>query len=555
MKTYKFRYGYIFYLKSKFKRFLLALRKAFYQTLLLLRNSFYKALIFLLKLPFIIIYFLSKKISIYSYYLLKNIIKKTLQFLYYGAALDILWAKIKNLKKVKKKEKVKKEKKADKEEKKQDSHSFIELRVGYIFIFIFISLFIIWGSIAPINSASIAQGVVTVDFNKKVIQHFEGGIIEKILIKEGTKVKKGDELLILQSIQAKAQNTILIKQLITAKAIAKRLEAERDFLSILDLSFLRVNDGNVIFANLDVSENDLKDIITSQYAIYRSKKEHYFSRIDILNKKIIQLSNEIEALEAQKKAVKEQIYYSKKELKIIARLVKEKNAPYIEQLALQKEISNLKGQNGSLSANVSKSLQQISEIDLEIINFSKENLNAVLEELQKVNLEISNFSEELLSSTDILKRTKIIAPVSGIVMGLKYHTKGAVIASGEEILNIVPQGTKLIIEAKIRPQDIAKVREGLVAKVNLSAFKDKNIPKLEGLVEHVSADVFKDENTGENFFLARIVVLQEELDKLKEDIKLQPGMSSEVFIITGKRTLLSYLLKPLQSSTYKAFRE
>lgn len=423
-----------------------------------------------------------------------------------------------------------------------------QVKIGIYVISIFFGIFFLWGSLMPINSSSIASGTVVLDFNKKTIQHLEGGIIEEILVKEGSEIVTGEDLIILQNIQAKSQQSAVAKQLLTSKAIYKRLTKEQDYEEDLDLSFIKERGQKLNYEEID-------ELIKTQYNIYNIKKEAYFGKIDILKKRINQLEKEIEALEAQEKAADNQLDILANELEMTERMVEMRNSPVTDQLNLQKQIAQLQGQKGSLSASILKSEQSISETNLEIVNFTKEHLNSILAEMQEIEAKISGLTEQLTSTSDILKRTIIKSPTSGIVMDLKFHTKGDVIPPGGEIMNIVPQDEELIIEAKINPKDIDVVKKGLEAKINLSAFKAKKVPKLDGILLSVSADILLDEITGENYFLGRIKISDKSLKSLKENIALYPGMPAEVFIITGSRTLFSYLLSPIKDATYKAFRD
>jgi len=422
------------------------------------------------------------------------------------------------------------------------------VKIGIYVISIFFGIFFLWASFMPINSSSIASGTVVLDFNKKTIQHLEGGIIEEILVKEGSEIVTGEDLIILQNIQAKSQQSAVAKQLLTSKAIYKRLTKEQDYKEDLDLSHIKQQGQKLNYEEID-------DLLKTQYNIYNIKKEAYFGKIDILKKRINQLEKEIEALEAQEKAADNQLDILANELEMTKKMVEMRNSPVTDQLNLQKQIAELQGKKGSLTASIAKSQQSISETNLEIVNFSKEHLNTILAEMQEIEAKISGLTEQLTSTSDILKRTIIKSPTSGIVMDLKFHTKGAVIPPGGEIMNIVPQDEELIIEAKINPKDIDVVKKGLEAKINLSAFKAKKVPKLDGILLSVSADILLDEITGENYFLGRIKISDKSLKSLKENIAIYPGMPAEVFIITGSRTLLSYLLSPIKDATYKAFRD
>ena len=430
----------------------------------------------------------------------------------------------------------------------QDQTGLKPVKYGLSIIAIFFGVFFFWAWLMPINSSSIASGVVVLDFNRKTIQHLEGGIIQEILVKEGSHVTTGSDLVILQNIQAKAQAKAVQKQLFSSQAIYQRLITEQDYNNDLDLNFIENEAKKLNFT-------EAVDVIKTQNDIFKIKKEAYFGKIDILNKRINQLEQEIEAKKSALIANDKQLEILKNEQEIAIKMVELRNIPITDKLAIEKQIADLEGRKGSLNAEIAKSMQSISETNLEIINFSKEHLNAVLAEKQEIEERISGLTEQFTGTSDVLKRTVIKAPASGIVMDLKFHTKGAVVPPGGEIMHIVPQDEELIIEARINPQDIDNVKQGLKAKINLSAFKAKKVPKLDGVVASISADILTDEISGENYFLGRIKISEDSLSDLKENIQLYPGMPAEVFIITGSRTLLQYLISPISDAAYKAIRD
>ncbi|MBT4878654.1 MAG: HlyD family type I secretion periplasmic adaptor subunit [Alphaproteobacteria bacterium] len=421
---------------------------------------------------------------------------------------------------------------------------------GALIIGTFLSIFVIWGVIAPINSASIAQGQVVLDFNKKTIQHLEGGIIEDILVKEGQYVVTNQPLIYLQDIQSRSQNKMLRKQLVTALAIEARLIAERDNSNP---DFTKILEG---YNTGYISENnEINKIISTQANLYQIRQTTLTSKKDILEKRIDQLSDEIAGITSQLQATDEELKLLKKQERMSQKLVKNNNSPLNKLIEIQKQIAAAKGKKGELEANIAKAKQTISETELEIINLVNENLNDIIAELQDIEVKVSDLTEELVSAKDVLKRTMIKSPTSGIVTDLKYHTIGAVISPANEIMYIVPKDDQLIIEARINPNDIDNVVAGQKAKVQLTAFKAKKVPKLTGEVLSVSADILTDEQSSEQYFLARIKIDDSEINKLKEKITLYPGMPALGFIITGSRSLLDYLFDPITDASYKAFRE
>ena len=424
------------------------------------------------------------------------------------------------------------------------------INLGAIVLGIFLSIFIIWGIFAPINSASIAPGQVVLDFNKKTIQHLEGGIIEKILVKEGQNVVTNQPLIYLRDIQSRSQNKMLKKQLITTLAIEERLISERDKTQP-DFTDIQKQ-----YQTDERQENEeISKIISTQQNLFQIRQNSFKSKTDILNKRIDQLSDEIKGITSQLQATDEELTLLRRQEKMSKRLVKNNNSPLNKLIEIQKQIAASKGKKGELEAAIAKAKQTISETELEIINLQNENLNEILAELQDVEVKVSDLTEQLVSAKDILKRTIIKSPTSGIVTDLKYHTIGAVISPASEIMYVVPKDDQLIVEARVNPNDIDNVQSGQKAKVQLTAFKAKKVPKLTGEVLSVSADILLDEVSGEQYFLARIKIDDDEINKLKAKITLYPGMPAQAFIINGSRSLFKYLFDPITEASYKAFRE
>jgi HlyD family type I secretion membrane fusion protein len=406
--------------------------------------------------------------------------------------------------------------------------------------------FIIWGSTAKIYSTAIANGKIVVDSNKKIIQHLEGGIIEEIYIKGGDKVSAGDKLIRLSETSAKANQELLNKQLFALKATKIRLMNERDNKEEID--FLEISKEYS-------QDQEFIKILDGELELFDIRKKSLNERIDILTQKKEQLKNEINGLKSQEKAVTQRIAMLSEESQSLDQLYKDGIISRSRYLELKKQKAELEGNKGQYEANISKVSQAISETELEIANIKTEKLNEILKELQEVQTKIADLEERTSASSDVLTRTLITAPVSGIINNLKYHTKGGVISPGAEILEIIPQDEELIVEVRVNPQDIDVVTIGLDSKVRLSAYKSKAVPMLAGQVTNVSADSFEDQQSGLSFFVARIKINDEELSKLTGDVRLYPGMPVESYIVTGSRTFLQYLFDPITISMRRAFRE
>ena len=406
--------------------------------------------------------------------------------------------------------------------------------------------FIIWGSTAKIYSTAIANGKIVVDSNKKIIQHLEGGIIEEIYIKGGDKVNAGDKLIRLSETSAKANQELLNKQLFALKVTKLRLMAQRD------------NKNDLSFQGLEgeyQEDQEFIKILDGERELFEIRRKSLNERIDILTQKKEQLKNEIKGLKSQEKAVNQRIGMLGEETKSLDKLFEDGIISRSRYLELKKQTAELEGNKGQYEANIAKVSQAISETELEITNIKTEKLNETLKELQEVQTKIADLEERTSASSDVLTRTIITAPTSGIINNLRYHTKGGVISPGAEILEIIPQDDKLIVEVRVNPQDIDVVVVGLDSKVRLSAYKSKAVPMLKGTVTNVSADSFEDQQSGTSFFIVRVKINEGELQKLEEDIRLYPGMPVESYIVTGSRTFLQYLFDPITISMRRAFRE
>lgn len=223
-------------------------------------------------------------------------------------------------------------------------------------------------------------------------------------------------------------------------------------------------------------------------------------------------------------------------------------------LALKREAARLNGNRGEHLGLIAKAHQSIGETKSQIYTLMETRRKELLEELRLTQQKLADVVEKSKAAEDVLHRTLIVAPQAGTVIGLKKHTIGGVITPGQEVLDIIPSGDQLIIEAEINPVDINIVRPGLKAKVHLTAYKQRNTPTLDGTVTNISADIFKDEATQRQFYKARITLDKDQLARLPH-IQLYPGMPVQVLIITEKRTAFDYLITPLEESFRKAFRE
>ncbi len=409
----------------------------------------------------------------------------------------------------------------------------------------FLGTFLGWSLLSPIESAAIAMGEVGAEGKQKIIKHLEGGIVEKILIKEGDRVSAGQVLIQLDRTQPRANVDIISSRYHAAQALHARLVAERDSLDA------------IVFppALRDGKAQNIHSMLAAQQNIFQARRDALHKQRGILSQRIAQFNSEITGLKGAIRSQDVQLKLVKEELDAYQGLEdKGVTAGKVQKLAVQKDYARVEGERSQNAAAISRINQNIIETQLRISTLDVEQLNEVVEQLREVQSELYDLDEKMRAARDVLRRTDIEAPIIGTVVGLQIHTEGGVIGSGEPLLGIVPANEKLVIEAKVDPQDIDVVRPGLSAHVRFSAFSSRTHLPVAAKVITVSADRFVDDRTGAPYYKAEIV-LTEDVKKVLAGETLYPGMQAEVMIVTGSRTPMAYLLEPLTDSINRAFRE
>ena len=417
--------------------------------------------------------------------------------------------------------------------------------IGAAIVAMFFGVFGSWAAVAPLKTAAIASGEVMVDGRRKTIQHFEGGIVSEILVKDGTVVEAGQVLVRLQKTQAQAMLSLVDGRSIAARSLVARLTAERDGAkSIAFPADMRAADKNP----------QVRAAMDGQRRIFRARRDSLASKTALLRERDEQVRTEIGGLRAQIAADDRQLALIEQELSGIRSLVERGLVARPRLLALERRAAEIGGNRGRNIAAVARAEQSIGETRLKIEELRTERLNDVVRELREVESQLQDLGERRSASSDVLSRTEIRAPIGGTVVGLKVATTGGVIAAGEAIMDIVPTDSSLIVEAKVSPKDIDIVRAGLAAQVRFTALSQRNSAPVDGEVVSVSADRLSDQFSPEGYYLAR-VGLPASIQKLLGDVTLQPGMQAEVMIVTGTNTALGYFMKPVLESFDRAFRE
>jgi HlyD family type I secretion membrane fusion protein len=415
---------------------------------------------------------------------------------------------------------------------------------GFAIMFLFFGVAGGWAALAPLDSAAVAQGVVKVAGDRKLIQHLEGGIIAELNAANGDVVKAGKVLIRLDDTQAKAQLDLIQNRIATREALAARLRAERDGKAEIEFD-------PALLANPATA---VKEAVSAQRDVFAAKHHNLADEQEILNQRRRQTKEETTGLEQLVATKDKQIEAIEGETKDLESLLKKGLTTRERNLLLRRQQQEIEGERATNIAAIARARSAMAEIDMQILNLGTVRLNESVDELSKVEAELFDLRQEERSAKDVLTRTDVVAPVDGIVMDLKVHTAGGVVKPGDTLMTIVPLGQQLVVEAMVKPEDVETIAPGQPAHVSFPAFARYNLPPLDGVVEIVSADRMVDERSGAPYFAATVLIDKGELTKL-EGRKLLPGMSSEAMIRTGARTVLSYLAEPITQNFRRAMRE
>jgi HlyD family secretion protein len=402
-----------------------------------------------------------------------------------------------------------------------------------------------WAATTQIAGALIAQGSVVVDSNVKKVQHPTGGVVGKLNVQDGDRVKAGDVLVQLDDTVTRANLAIVTKGLDELAARKSRLEAERDGAET-------INFPRMLLAHAE--DPSVSIALSNERRLFELRRSARLGQKAQLKQRITQLQDEISGLSAQQEAKSREIALIGKELEGVRELWKNNLVQITRLTALERDAARLEGERAQLIASVAQAKGKITETELQIIQIDQDLSSEVAKDMREVDAKFGEYVERKVAAEDQLKRIDIRAPQDGVVLESKVHTVGGVIPAGDTIMLIVPESDNLQVEAKINPHDIDQVQVGQSAVLRFSAFNLRTTPEISGTVTRVAADTATDQRTGQTYYVTRIAMTKNEIARLGE-VKLIPGMPVEAFVQTGERSVMSYLMKPLQDQFMRAFRE
>ncbi len=418
------------------------------------------------------------------------------------------------------------------------------LLAGVLIIVALLGFFGLWFSLAPISSAVVSPGIVQVASHRKTIQHFEGGIVDEILVRDGDLVVKGQPLVKLKTIGPAAELAQLEGEQLETAAIIGRLSAEQN-----DATEITLPEEFEARAN----EPALQSIMEGQQQILESIRKLDNERGLILEQNIAQAEDEISGLRLQLKAGERQRELLNDELSQLGILRQKELIPRTRVLARQQELARVEGNIGQFQAEIARIKKSILELKLNTSELRAAKIAGVTQQLREERAKLFDLTQRITSARDVLSRTTIVSPVAGEVVNIQVHTTDGVIRAGQPIMDIVPQDDDLVVQAFIDPKDIDEVRVGLPANVVLTSISRRSRVPIEGVVSAVSADRLVDQQTGQAYYEARIEVPSVVDDP--EHTALMAGMGADVFIRTGERTAFEYLAAPIFRNLQLGTRE
>lgn len=421
-----------------------------------------------------------------------------------------------------------------------------EMRLGLWILLLGFGGFLLWAILAPLDGGVPAPGVVAVESTRKKIDHPGGGVIEKILVREGQAVRAGDDLVVLDETQARAAFNATLSQWRTAIAMQARLEAERDGTSTIHFP----HELTEVAQQPEVAE-----LLRAQENLFHSRRQALQGELRIVSESVRGMEAQYNNLSATRTGREKQVALFNEQLDSYQRLKKEGFVSRNYLVDVERQLAEVQTRQAEDLAKIADINTRLSEYRMRGTQREMEYRREVETQLSDVQRDAASLGEKLTAQRDTVERLAVKAPVDGTVVDLAFHTIGGVIKSGDRILDIVPQGDQLIIEAQLNPQYIDRVRTGQAADVHFDAYANRiKQPVVGGHVEVVSADALTDPRNGNTYYTMRVAVSAEEAKKLG-DLKLQPGMQSTVMVKTGEASLMVYLLRPLMRRFVTALSE
>ncbi len=417
--------------------------------------------------------------------------------------------------------------------------------MGYGGVLAFVAAFGYWAATVPLAGAAISPGVVAAAGQNLKLQHLEGGTAIKVHVKEGDRVKQGQELVTLDPTVPQAQLDRLLKFDVLQKARASRLIAERDGADTFDVpqDLKRLADATGVAA-----------MIGEQQGEFNARLDRHKNELAILGERAAQLTEAVTGLEARREAADKQLTIVNSETVRKLKLLDKGLTARDQYTQLLRSQADLLGQVSTAESQISSTRNQINEAREQVSRAKSQRIEDAIRELGDVQGKISDNEEQIKAASSVLQRTVIKASADGIIVSLRVNSPGIVIRPGDTVYEMLPTSSDLVVEAKVDPQNIDSLRLGQSARLRFVALNTTTTPEVPATVTYISADRLVDAATNQPYYSARLRITQELPVEISSE-QIYPGMPVETYFSTGERTFLEYLIKPITDSFSRSFRE
>jgi HlyD family type I secretion membrane fusion protein len=398
-------------------------------------------------------------------------------------------------------------------------------------------LLVAWMTFAPLSGAVVAPAEIKVDLNRKTVQHQEGGIVREVMVRDGQKVRAGEALMVIGDLRGTAELNLLQDELRAehvrmARATAEAAMAER----------------------FEASKDEDVSAAARESALFVARRRTLDEQLVALEAQLQGAQSQLAALQSQISASDESAGLSRDELAMNERLVGQGYVQGAHILQLKRAEADYRSKTAESQSNLGLALQRRADLKERMAQVRNQYRQQAVDELKAATAKSQELQERLQPSLDQVERQVVRSPVDGEVMSMRVSGVGEVIAPRAPLLDVVPSNARLVVEARIRPQDINHVRKDAAAEVRLTSFDARTTPLLKGNVTFVSGDRVTTAEGRESYFTATVEVDAAVLNG-HPGIRLQPGMPAELYVITGKRSLFQYLLRPVAAFAFRAMRE
>jgi HlyD family type I secretion membrane fusion protein len=428
---------------------------------------------------------------------------------------------------------------------------------GLAILVVWLGCFGVWAGVAPLNSAVVASGTFVATGQNKLVQHFEGGIVREIAVKEGDVVEANQVLVRMDDTAAKSRLRRLVLKNYRSIAMKARLEAEMGPSGTIETPAAFNGSGR---------DPEIEAILERQRAELQARQVSRATEEAVLKMQIAGLEESIRGYEAQVQSTKDRIALFAEELKDKNMLLGQQLVRKTDVLALRRSEASLGGDLGEYLGRIADSKERIAQANEKIAQVHSTALRDIIKELRETETELDDLEEQIRAAQYVVDRVEVRSPVHGIVVKKNFHTPGGVVSPGAVILELLPIGDERIIEAHVNPKDISHVSVGQQALVRLSALNQRTTPMVGASVIYVSADTLaeqvqvrtetrSDSDTRREFYVVRVRLDQVDILRRMPEFIPTPGMPADVYIKTGERTFFEYIMKPVFDSFSRAFRE